>query len=77
MERQMWILSEPLGNEVTMRLKYTLSITTHLGRANRSSRTMALRPLHHGRGGHFKARSHGTNALAARHSSDNTLTKII
>ena len=77
MQCQVWVQSEPFGNEAAMWLQDALAVTTHLAWTNRSGCTMALRPLHHLRRGHIKVRCNGTDAFAAQHCGDNTFTKII
>jgi hypothetical protein len=77
MQRQVRGLVDPLHNEGAMRLQKPLAMPAHLARRNRTCRTIALRPFHHGRNRNTEPFGNRSAALTGSHRRNNTPSKII
>src|SRR3954468_5763527 len=73
----MWRLPDPLHNERAMWPQNWLTVTAHLARRHRTSRPIALPPLHDGRHRNIKPGRHSMATFAGLHRLHGSFPKII
>jgi hypothetical protein len=77
MQGQMRRLLDPFQDEGSMRFKHPLAVSAHLARRDRTSPSVALRPLHRRGNRNAEPGCSRSTAFTTQNCSNDTLTQII